>query len=61
MALLSKADIYRCAIRLIERHGSAAEIACMLRADPTLQGDDGTLRSVLHAIAELRVPGRHVH
>ena len=52
--MLSQADIYRIAMRLIEQHGDAAEIAATLRADPLIQGDDAIRDAVLRAIAELR-------
>ena len=55
LGLLSQADIYRVAMRLIEQHGDAAEIAVVLRADQIL--DERTRNAVLSAIAELRSGG----
>jgi len=57
LALLSKADIYRLAMRLIEQHGDGAEIAAILRADPLIQDDERIRNAVLNAIAELRSNG----
>ena len=57
LALFSKADIYRAAMRLIEQHGDAAENAAALRADPLIQDDEGAREAVLSAIAELRRAG----
>ena len=57
LALLSKAEIYRIAMRLIEQHGDGAEIAAVLRADPLIQDDQRTREAVLSAIAELRGSG----
>jgi hypothetical protein len=50
--LFSKADIYRIAMRLIEQHGDAAEIAVVLRVEQIL--DERTREAVLNAIADLR-------
>jgi hypothetical protein len=52
--LLSKADIYRFAMRLIEQYGDGADIAAILRADPLIQDDERAREAVLNAIAELR-------
>jgi hypothetical protein len=52
IALISRAEIYRIAMRLIEQHGDAAEIAVVLRAEQIL--DERTRDAVLNAIAELR-------
>ena len=52
--MLSQAEIYRAAMRLIERHGAAAEIAAILRGDAILS-DDRARERVLQAIAELRL------
>ena len=57
LALLTKADIYRLAMRLIEQHGDAAEIAAVLRADPLFQDDERTRQAVLSAIADVRSAG----
>jgi hypothetical protein len=54
LTLLSKAEIYRAAMRLIEQYGDAAEIAADLRADPLIQDDERAREAVLNAIAELR-------
>jgi len=53
------ADIYRAAMRLIERHGDAAEIATILRDDTLIQGDDRVREAVLKAISELRARVSH--
>ena len=50
----SQAEIYRAAMRLLEQHGSAAEIAAILRGDEILR-DDRARERVLQAIAELRL------
>lgn len=50
----SQADIYRVAMRLIERYGDGADIAAILRADPLIDDDARTRKAVLSAIAELR-------
>ena len=55
--MLSKAEIYRIAMRLIEQHGDGAEIAAVLRADLLIQDDERTCKAVLSAIAELRGGG----
>ena len=47
-------DIYRAAMRLIEQHGEAAELAAVLRADPVIQADEETRQAVIDAIAEFR-------
>jgi len=52
--LLSQADIYRAAMRLIEQYGDGAEIALILRADPLIQDDERIREAVRSAIAELR-------
>ena len=46
--------VYRAALRLIEKHGDAAELAAILRDDPTLCGNEEARQAVLDAIAELR-------
>jgi hypothetical protein len=65
--LLSQADIYRLAMRLIEQHGDGAEIAAVLRARiRSIQDEELTreavLSAVLSAVAELRDSGnRSLH
>ena len=55
----SKAEVYRAAMRLIERHGDAAELAAVLRADVLIQQDEKSRRAIIEAIAELRaIDGR---
>jgi hypothetical protein len=54
MAASSKKAVYRAAMRLIEQHGDAAELAAILRGDPVLQADEQARQVVLEAIAELR-------
>lgn len=49
-----KAEVYRAAMRLIEQHGDAAEIAAMLRADPLTQQGEQARHAVIAAITELR-------
>ena len=51
-------DIYRAAMRLIEQHGDAAELAAVLRADPLIQQDEQCRQAIIDAIAELRSLGR---
>jgi hypothetical protein len=53
--LFSKSDIYRIAMRLIEQHGGAAEIAVVLRSEQLF--DERTREAVLDAIAEVRDGG----
>jgi hypothetical protein len=47
LALLSRADIYLIAMRLIEQHGDGAEVAAILRADPLIQDDESARKAVL--------------
>jgi hypothetical protein len=54
LGVLSQADIYRVAMRLIEQYGDGADIAAMLRADALIQDDERGRKAVLSAIAELR-------
>ena len=54
MAPSPKEAVYRAAMRLIEQHGDAAELAAILRGDPVLQADEQARQIVLDAIAELR-------
>jgi hypothetical protein len=37
---MDSAEVYRAAMRLIEQHGDAAELAAVLRADPLTQRDE---------------------
>jgi hypothetical protein len=53
--MFSQADIYRAAMRLIEEHGDAAEVAAILRAEPLPMRDDSARALVLKAIEQLRV------
>jgi hypothetical protein len=50
----SRAEVYRAAMRLIEQHGNAAELAALLRADPLALRDERTRQAIIDAIAELR-------
>ena len=50
----SQAEIYRAAMRLIEQHGEAAEMAAVLRADPMIQRDEQMRQGIIDAIAHLR-------
>ena len=50
----SQRDIYRVAMRLIEQHGGAAEMAAVLRADPLIQGEEQARQAIIDAIAHLR-------
>jgi hypothetical protein len=52
-----QAEIYRAAMRLIELHGDAAEMAAVLRADPLIQHDEGIRQGIINAIAHLRSLG----
>jgi hypothetical protein len=55
----SKAEVYRAAMRLIEQHGNAAELAAVLRADTLIQQNEQSRRAVIEAIVELRaIEGR---
>ena len=48
-------DVYRAAMRLIQQHGEAAEMAAVLRGDPIIQRDDEQMRQdIIDAIAHLR-------
>jgi hypothetical protein len=50
----TRTEVYRAAMRLIEQHGDAAELAALLRADPIVQNDEATRQAVITAIEELR-------
>jgi hypothetical protein len=50
----TQAEIYRAAMRLLEQHGEAAEIAAVLRADPLIQHDEQMRQVIIDAIAHLR-------
>jgi hypothetical protein len=50
----ARQEIYRAALRLIEQHGEAAELAAILRADPLIQTDEDTRQAIIDAIAEFR-------
>ena len=50
----SKAEVYRAAMRLIEQHGAAAEMAAVRRGDPVTQTDEKARQAILDAIADLR-------
>jgi hypothetical protein len=50
----ARQDIYRAAMRLIEQHGEAAELAAVLRADSLIQADEETRQAIIDAIAEFR-------
>ena len=52
--MLSQADIYRAAMRLIAEHGNAAEVAAILRADPVPMHDDRARDLIRKAIRDLR-------
>jgi hypothetical protein len=53
----SQAEIYRAAMRLIEQHGEAAEMAAVLRGDPLIQRDEQMRQVVIDAIAHLQSLG----
>ena len=52
----SQAEIYQAAMRLIEQHGEAAEMAAVLRADPLIHGAGGEQmrQALIDAITHLR-------
>ena len=52
-----RAEVYRAAMRLIEQHGDAAELAALLRADPLALRDEHARQAIIDAIAELRSSG----
>jgi len=56
--MASQAEIYRAAMRLIEQHGDAAELAAVLRGDPLVQHDEQVRQDVIDAIKHLRRLGR---
>jgi hypothetical protein len=55
--MLTQRDIYQTAMRLIERHGEAAEMAAVLRADPLMQRGADVRQAIIDAIAYLRSLG----
>lgn len=59
MAPPPREAVYRAAMRLLEQHGEAAELAAILRADPVIQTDEETRQAIIDAIAELRKIATH--
>lgn len=55
--MASRAEIYRAAMRLIEQHGEAAELAAVLRADTLIRQDERSRQAIIEAIGELRAIG----
>jgi hypothetical protein len=48
------AEVYSAAMRLIEQHGDAAELAAILRGDPLAQRDEQMRQAIIDAIEHLR-------